>query len=292
MPTLPVSTDLTGSAITEAQAKTWFGNLRTFLADLLGTTGTVATALAQLGVIFGTGTVAKSGAYTVIASDRGKTLDCTGTWSLSLTAAATLGDGFSATVVNSGSGVITIDPNASELIDGVTTLALAAGERCVIACTRTAWLSLGRAPAVTPPYRHTPGSAVYLKNDAVVGCAYVTSYESIPGWNHHPSTSTPIPVFQTGRTHNDVCIRIDHPGEVTASFQFKRATASGTAYARICKNGAELQAWSQTSETYATYTVNTTVKVGDVITFQRRSSTTSTATTSSRYHQILITQPT
>lgn len=151
MATLPATTDLTGSAITEAQAKTWFGNLRTFLADLLGTTGTIATALAQLGVIFGAGTAPKSGAYTVIASDRGKTLNCTGTWTLSFTAAATLGDGFSVTVVNSGSGVITLDPSGSETIDGGTTLTLAAGESCVVTCTGTALLSVGRAQQISYP---------------------------------------------------------------------------------------------------------------------------------------------
>lgn len=151
MPGLPNASDFTGGLVTEDQQKTWITNLRTFLADLLGATGTIATALAQLGVIFSSATVAKSGAYTVIASDRGKTLNCTGTWSLSLTAAATLGDGFAVTVVNSGTGVITIDPSGSEAIDGATTLAVEAGGRLVLLCTGAVWLSLGRAPQIAYP---------------------------------------------------------------------------------------------------------------------------------------------
>lgn len=50
MPTaLPAATDFTGAAVTEGQFKTALTSLRTFLAELLGTDGTVATALGTLG---------------------------------------------------------------------------------------------------------------------------------------------------------------------------------------------------------------------------------------------------
>jgi hypothetical protein len=50
MPTpLPPASDLTGASITEGQAKTWFGNLRLYLAGLLGSDGNAATARAALG---------------------------------------------------------------------------------------------------------------------------------------------------------------------------------------------------------------------------------------------------
>ena len=67
-------------------------------------------------------------------SDVGKTFVATSTFTQTLTAAATLGDGWYCFYRNDGSGVITIDPNASETIDGGTTLTLNPGDSCRIAC--------------------------------------------------------------------------------------------------------------------------------------------------------------
>jgi len=145
MPALPASSEFTGSAITEAQFKTAISDQREYLASLLGTPGTQAAALTALGAALNA-VDAKTAAYTAIAADRGKLIDATtGTWTLTLTAAATLGAGFVVGVRNSGTGVITIDPNASEQIDGATTIALAAGESCVCVCTGTAWKTVGRS---------------------------------------------------------------------------------------------------------------------------------------------------
>ena len=79
----------------------------------MAASATIADMLQNMGSL-GADTQAKTGAYTVVASDRGDVIWCDGTFSLSLTAAATLGDGFSFGVVNIGTGSITIDPNASE----------------------------------------------------------------------------------------------------------------------------------------------------------------------------------
>jgi hypothetical protein len=88
-------------------------------------------------------TVPKTGAYTVVGSDQGSVLLCSGTWTLALTAAATLGNGFSVGVINTGAGVITINPAGSELIDGAATLDLTAGQSCFITCTGTEFRSVG-----------------------------------------------------------------------------------------------------------------------------------------------------
>lgn len=108
--------------------------------------GTGATtqigALQALGAI-ASATLAKSAAYTVVAADRGDVLLCTGTWTLSLTAASTLGNGFSVGVVNVSTGTITIDPNASETIDGLTTKVILPGQSCILITDGTSWRTVG-----------------------------------------------------------------------------------------------------------------------------------------------------
>ncbi len=76
-------------------------------------------------------------------SDYGKTFIATGTFTQTLTAATTLGDGWFCFFRNDGSGVITLDPNASETIDGATTLALNPGDACRIACNGSALKTQG-----------------------------------------------------------------------------------------------------------------------------------------------------
>ena len=142
MPSLPSSTDFTGSAVTEAGFKTAITNQREFLAGLLGSSGNQIDALVAMGVL-GADSVSKTSGYTVVAADRGKVILCNGTFTLSLTAAATLADGFTFAVVNTGTGTITIDPNSTEQIDGVSTKTVGAGSSLIITCTGTAFYSLG-----------------------------------------------------------------------------------------------------------------------------------------------------
>lgn len=89
----------------------------------------------------------KTGAYTVVAGDLGTVINCTAnTFTVSLTAAATLGSGFHCWVwntSNTSSHVITIDPNGSETIDGATTLLLRRGEGCQIVCDGSNWQTGG-----------------------------------------------------------------------------------------------------------------------------------------------------
>src|SRR5258708_17193026 len=82
-------------------------------------------------------------------SDIGKTFYVTGTFSQTFTAAATLGDGWFCFYRNDGTGVITLDPNASETIDGATTIALQPGEACRIACNGSLFKTQRRVGGVT-----------------------------------------------------------------------------------------------------------------------------------------------
>ena len=85
----------------------------------------------------------KTGAYTVVAGDLATVINCTsGTFTVSLTAAATLGAGFNVTIWNTSTtaaDAITIDPNGAETIDGKTTLILRRGEGMQIVCDGTNW---------------------------------------------------------------------------------------------------------------------------------------------------------
>ncbi|MDD5249632.1 MAG: hypothetical protein PHY45_11635 [Rhodocyclaceae bacterium] len=136
-------TVLTGTTETEGQAKSWFVSLYNFLVGLLGADGTAATALKTLMAPFSS-TMSKTAAYTVVAADQGKVIKCSGTWTLSFSAAATLGDGFNVTVINTGAGTITLDPNLAELIDGAATITLAAGLSATISCDGAEFRSLGK----------------------------------------------------------------------------------------------------------------------------------------------------
>lgn len=85
----------------------------------------------------------KTAAYTVVAGDNGTIINSTsGTYTIALTAAATLGAGFNCWIWNNSStitDVITIDPNGSETIDTITTFKLRRGEGVQIVCDGTNW---------------------------------------------------------------------------------------------------------------------------------------------------------
>ena len=75
-------------------------------------------------------------------ADQGYWIDVTGgTFTQTFTAAATLGDGWWCYYGNSGSGVVTLDPNASELIDGLSSFAVYPQEIRIIQCTGTTFNS-------------------------------------------------------------------------------------------------------------------------------------------------------
>ena len=141
MTTLPNSSDFTG-VITQGQFKTAIAALRDYSANLMGTDGTTPTALATLGTL-ASSYLTKAAAYTVLLADRGRVIDATtGTWTLGLPNVAAAGVGFALVFRNSGTGIITIDPAASEQIDGSTTLAIPPGRGVILICTGTAWISL------------------------------------------------------------------------------------------------------------------------------------------------------
>lgn len=72
------------------------------------------------------------------AADKGKLIDCTtGGWTQTVSAAATLGDGWYCYIKNSTTRFITLDPNAAELIDGAGVKTLFPDECLMVQCDGT-----------------------------------------------------------------------------------------------------------------------------------------------------------
>ncbi len=125
---------------------------------------------------------AKTGTYNIATTDRGTIIDCTsGTFSVTMTAAATLGAGFNCWVYNSGSGTITLDPNSSETIrtpsGSGTTTTLAQGAGCFLMCDGSGWLTVSTASAGGGGYSPvgTTGSIDLTSPVSITTTANITS---------------------------------------------------------------------------------------------------------------------
>jgi hypothetical protein len=91
--------------------------------------------------------VARTSNTVLVKANNGNLIDITsGTFSQTFTAAATLGSGWFCYIRNSGTGVITLDPDASEQIDGLTSYAMYTGECRMVQCTGTEFFSVVLSP--------------------------------------------------------------------------------------------------------------------------------------------------
>ena len=93
-------------------------------------------------------------------ADNSTLIDITsGTFSQTFTAAATLGSGWFCYIRNAGTGDITLDPNNSELIDGLTSYIMYPSEVRLIQCTGTAFFSV----VLTSFYKVFTASGTFTK---------------------------------------------------------------------------------------------------------------------------------
>lgn len=93
-------------------------------------------------------------------ADKGTLIDITsGTFSQTFDAVATLGDGWWCILRNSGTGDITLDPNSTELIDGLASYVMYPGEERRIQCDGTAL----RSTVINAFYKTFTASGTFTK---------------------------------------------------------------------------------------------------------------------------------
>lgn len=108
-----------------------------------------------------------TGADTALPSDAGGLIDVTsGTFTLAFAAVGTLGNGWYCYIRNGGTGDVTLDPNASETIDGLTSFVMYPGEVRLVQCDGSAFYSLvvsafQRTFTSTATFTKPPGYKVF-----------------------------------------------------------------------------------------------------------------------------------
>lgn len=160
-PTAPTAS--TGTATTQI-ATTAFVGATAFSAALPSQTGNSGKYVTTDGSNASWATVtppqvvrqARTSNTILAAGDSQNLIDITsGTFSQTFTEAATLASGWFVYLRNSGSGLITLDPNGAELIDGLATYIMYPGECRLVQCTGTAFTSV-----VLTPFNYTTASTV------------------------------------------------------------------------------------------------------------------------------------
>ncbi len=134
--------------------------------------------------------VSKSGNYTAVKADNAQLIEFTASATLSLTAAATLTDGWSC-VVKANGGTVTIDPSSSEKVNGASTKAVPDGSFVLLYCDGTGFHTVGSLPTGT--FGHVVG---YLDgNNTWSG---TQTYTGIITSNRTLSSSNQIQNWQQG----------------------------------------------------------------------------------------------
>lgn len=135
----------------------------------------------------GAGTrVARSSNTILVANDIGKVFDLSSTFTQTMTAAATLGAGWYCYLRNTGNGDITIDPNSTELIDGLATYVLKPGFAVLLTCSGAAFTVL------VLKERTYPNLAQYTSSSTLTvpaGCYVMRAYAFGAGANGVTTTS-------------------------------------------------------------------------------------------------------
>lgn len=133
----------------------------------------VASAFAKT---WGMAVSSQSASFSVGATERGTFFICTNTITVTLPAAADAGTGFPIMVFNNGTGIVTVDGDASETINGNTTVDIYPGDYALITSSGAAWSGITptavTAGTFTPTYSGFSSAPVgdwsyFLRNNTV-----------------------------------------------------------------------------------------------------------------------------
>lgn len=123
------------------------------------------------------GAVTARSSNTILAlADQATLFVYTSTFTQTFTAAATLGSTWYASVRNDGTGIITLDPNASETIDGSTTINVYPGEAFTLVCDGTNFKTVGRQKGMVLLATGTASASATLDFSAGLADAEFSSY--------------------------------------------------------------------------------------------------------------------
>ena len=160
---------------------------------------------------------------TILArADFGTILQVSGaTWTQTLTAAATLGNGWWCIVKNTGAAHIVVDPDGAELIDGVATCVINPLEERLIVCTGTAFITT----VLKPFYMEFTADGTFTKP--------LSGYSRIGGalWGGGGSGAVNVATSTAGGAGGG-------GGGACVSFQFALADAGATAAVVVGAGGA------------------------------------------------------
>ena len=100
--------------------------------------------VAAFGKIFGADFDTKSDDYAVLAADQGQFLVMdTAAKTFTLPAVGSVNANFALAFLNTSTGVVTIDGNSSETINGATTITLLAGDFIIVTSDGATWIAIG-----------------------------------------------------------------------------------------------------------------------------------------------------
>lgn len=124
--------------------------------------------------------VARSSNTILGVGDHESAIIATSTFTQTLTAAATLGKGWWVDYRNDGAGMIALDPDGAELIDGAAIIALAPGQSCRILCDGTGFKTVGLSAGLQKGYLFglecsRNGATPNTKMDVVAGSCVDTT---------------------------------------------------------------------------------------------------------------------